>query len=291
MTQTHDYRTILVEVADGVATLTLNRPDKRNAIDLEMNEELFGALWALEADETVRVIVVTGAGPAFCAGADLSAGAGTFGADAHERHDAALGVDSDTIAEKCAFWRMATPILGAINGAAVGAGLTLALLFDVRYAAEDAKLSFPFTRVGMIPEANSTWLVPRLVGLSRGLELLLSGRIFTGAEAAEMGLVSRALPRERVLDAVLELARDIARNTAPASVALTKRLVHEGLEQTDRLAAMRRETKLTWWTGEQPDAAEGVMAFLEKREPRWKGSKHLKIPPELEGRSKDPRKR
>lgn len=277
----YEYEKILIEISEGVATLTYNRPEKRNAFDLQMNKEFFEAIWRLDADEAVRAIVVTGAGRAFCAGVDMSAGAGTFGAEAQQRHDEELGVDSDSVAEQCAFWRMDTPIVGAINGAAIGAGLTVALLFDVRFAALDAPLAFPFTRLGVIPEANSTWLVPRLVGLSRGLELMLSGRTFTGAEAAEVGLVSRALPRDQVLPAALELARDIARNTAPASVALAKRLIYGSLGETDRLASMQRETKLTWWIGSQPDAAEGVLAFLEKRAPRWKLSKHVKVPDEL----------
>ncbi len=277
-----DYETILTEVDDaGVATITLNRPDQRNAVNLRMDKELQDALWGFEADEAIRVIVMTGAGKAFCSGADISGGEATFGAEAHEAHDRELDLDSDSIAERYALWTMSTPIIAAINGAAIGAGLTLPLLFDIRYAAEDAKLAFVFTRRGIMAEANSTWLLPRLVGLSRGLELLISGRRFSGVEAAEIGLVSRALPRDEVLPAAQELARDIAVNTAPGSVALVKRLVYEGLGQTDRLAAMQRETKITWWVGEQPDAVEGVMSFLERRAPDWKGTKHVVLPEEL----------
>lgn len=271
--------TVLVDVDDGVATVTLNRPDKRNAINFEMDRELHEALWGLDADEAVRAIVITGAGRAFCGGFDLSAGG--FGADAHAAHDEALGVDSDSVAERAAFWRMVTPTIAAINGAAVGVGLTLPLLWDIRLAAEDAKLGFVFTRRGIIPEANSTWLLPRLVGVSRALELLISGRTITGTEAAELGVVSRALPADELLPATLELAHDIAANTAPGSVAMVKRLVYDGLEQTDRLASMQRETKLTWFVGEQPDAVEGVMSFVEKRPPEWKGSKHLEPPEDL----------
>ena len=276
------YETILVDVDDGVATLTLNRPEVRNAINIQMEKKLLEALGDLEADENVRAIVVTGAGRAFCAGWDLSAGAETFGAETHEQYERETGIDSDALPERYALWKRDTPIIGAMNGGAVGAGLTLSLLFDIRYAAEDAKYSFVFARRGMVPEANSNWLLPRLVGLSRALELLLSGRPFTGAEAAEIGLVSRALPRDEVLPAALELARDIAANTAPASIALIKQLVYQGLQETDRVASMQRETKITWWMGEQPDAAEGVMAFLEKRAPEWQGSKHVQLPEELQ---------
>ena len=191
-----EYETILVDFDRGVTTITLNRPEQRNAINLTMEQELYAAIQAAEHDDAVRVIVVTGAGSAFCSGVDL-AGGSAFGADAHAEHDAALGVTSDTIWERVAYWRLKTPIIGAINGHAIGVGMTLPMLFDIRYVAEDAKLSFVFTRRGIVPEANSTWLVPRLIGLSRGLDLLLSGRQFSGREAAEWGLASQALPADR----------------------------------------------------------------------------------------------
>lgn len=277
----NDYETILVDVAEGVATLTLNRPDRGNAFNHTMDREFHEAIWALDADEDVRVIVVTGAGKIFCGGVDLEPGGDVFGAGAHEAHDAALGVDSDTVGERAAFWRMRTPVIAAINGSAVGAGLTVPLLFDIRYVADDAKLGFVFTRRGIFPEANSNWLLPRLIGLTRALDLLLSGRMFSGREAAEIGLVSKALPKDEVLPAALDLAGDIAANTAPGSVGLTKEMVYACLEETDRLRAMALETKLTWWLGTQPDAVEGIMAFLEKRAPEWQGSKHLEPPDEL----------
>jgi enoyl-CoA hydratase/carnithine racemase len=272
-----DEPTILVDIDGGVATVTFNRPEQRNAINLGMEQELFDAMWRLDADESVRAIVVTGAGKGFCSGVDISDPA-AFGSDAHAEHDRQLGVTSDTVGDRVAYWRMATPVIGAINGAAIGAGLTIALLFDVRFVAEDAKLSFVFTRRGILPEANSTWLLPRLVGVERALDLLLTGRTFLGAEAVEMGLATRALPAGAVLAAAQEMARDIAVNTAPASVATAKRLVYESLGETDRMGAMARETRLTWWLGEQPDAMEGVMAFMEKRDPNWTASKHLRPP-------------
>ncbi len=275
-----EYETILVDFDRGVTTVTLNRPEQRNAINLTMEQELYAAMQSAEADDAVRAVVVTGAGSAFCSGVDL-AGGSAFGADAHAEHDAALGVTSDTIWERVAYWRMKTPVIGAINGHAIGVGMTLPMLFDIRYVAEDAKLSFVFTRRGIIPEANSTWLVPRLVGLSRGVDLLLSGRQFSGREAAEWGLCSRALPADQVLPAALELAHDIADNTAPLSVAITKQLIYDFMDAADRPAAITRETKLTWWVGEQADAMEGVMAWFEKRPPNWTVSKHLDLPPDL----------
>jgi enoyl-CoA hydratase/carnithine racemase len=275
-----EYETILVDFDCGVTTITLNRPEQRNAINLAMEQELYAAMQSAEADDAVRAVVVTGAGSAFCSGVDL-AGGSAFGADAHAEHDAALGVTSDTIWERVAYWRMKTPVIGAINGHAIGVGMTLPMLFDIRFVAEDAKLSFVFTRRGIIPEANSTWLVPRLIGLSRGLDLLLSGRQFSGREAAEWGLCSRALPTDQVLPAALDLAHDIADNTAPLSVAITKQLVYDFMDAADRPAAITRETKLTWWVGEQADAMEGVMAWFEKRPPKWTVSKHLDLPPDL----------
>jgi enoyl-CoA hydratase/carnithine racemase len=272
------HATVLVEIDEGVAVVTLNRPEKKNAINFQMDAELHDALWRLDRDESVRAIVITGAGDAFCAGFDMSAGAATFGAETHAAHDETLGVDSDSVAERAAFWRMVTPTIAAINGAAMGVGITLPLLFDVRLAAEDAKIGFVFTRRGIIPEANSNWILPRLIGVSRALELLMSGRTISGTEAAAYGIVSRALPRDELMPAALEFARDMAANTAPGSVAIVKHLVYRGLEETDRLAAMQRETKLTWFAGEQPDAIEGVMAFIERRPPAWKGSKHVELP-------------
>jgi enoyl-CoA hydratase/carnithine racemase len=275
------FETVLVDVDAGVATLTLNRPDAMNAFDQTMDREFHEAMWLLEADEAVRVIVVTGAGRAFCSGIDLSGGADVFGADAHAAHDEAQGVDADTVPERSAFWTMRTPIIGAINGAAVGAGLTVPMLFDLRVVAAEAKLGFVFARRGIVPDANICWLLPRLVGVERALELLVSGRMFSGEEAVAMGLALKAVPRGDVLAEAQALAREIATWSAPAASGLVKQLVYEFLGETDRAAAFARETKVIWWAGEQPDAVEGVMSFLEKREPSWAGSKLVELPADL----------
>ena len=268
-----DFETILVDVDRGVATVTLNRPEMKNAMNLLMEQELHAAMWGLEADADVRVIVVTGAGDAFCSGFDISDPA-AFGADMHEQHDKELGTDSDSVSERVAYWRMATPIVGAINGAAIGAGLTVPMLYDIRFAAEDAKLSFRFTRLGILPDAASHWLLPRMIGVPRAMELLMTGRTFTGAEAVELGLVNQAVPKGEVLAAAQEFAHDLATNCAPASLAMVKRLVNRFLSEPDISAAMALETKLVWWSGEQPDAMEGVMAWMQRRPPEWKLSKH-----------------
>ncbi len=270
------YETITVDVDGGVTTITLNRPDQRNAINLQMEQELRSAIFGADEDDDIRAIVVTGAGKSFCSGIDLTQSG--FGAEHQEEHDRVLGVTSDTIWERVAYWRMKTPIIGAINGSAIGAGLTLPLLFDVRFVADDAKLAFSFTRLGVAPDANANWLVPRLIGLERAFDLLVSGRTFSGLEAVEYGLCLHALPTAGVLPAAQAFAHDIAESTAPLAVAVTKRLIHDFLDASDRPEAIGRETKLIWWLGNQPDATEGVMARIEKRIPKWTGSKHTEWP-------------
>ena len=272
------YEYVTVEVDDGVGLVTLDRPDQKNAMNLAMTGELREAMWALDADDAVRVIVLTGAGSAFCAGIDMSEGAGTFDASAHEEHNRELGVSDESITEQYAFWRMRTPTIAAINGAAVGAGLTLTLLFDLRVASADAKLRLPFVPMNIIPDAGSTWMLPRLIGLPRTLELLFTGRFFTGAEAADMGLVNQAVPAAEVLDAAMALARQIATYAGPLAAGVTKQLVHRALESNDRAAIMTEETRLTWWAGTQPDTVEGVMALMTRGTPTFKQSKHTPIP-------------
>jgi len=264
-----DYETLLVEMEGGVATLTLNRPDRMNSFNPTMSSELAAAFAALDRADEVRAIVVTGAGRAFCAGVDIDGGLPQEDATrpAHWR--------SGETAATFRPWEMRTPIIAAINGAAVGLGLTYPMLWDIRVAADDAKLGFVFNRRGFLPEGNSLWLLSRLVGASSALELLLTGRIFSGREAAEMKLVSRAVPHEEVLPAAQEIARDIAANTAPASTAITKRLFYSYLECSDRLSARAEELDYVRWTMEQPDFREGMTAFQEKRAPRWTGTGDL----------------
>ncbi|HEX5268380.1 MAG TPA: enoyl-CoA hydratase-related protein [Acidimicrobiales bacterium] len=268
----HAYRTIRVDVADGVALVTLDRPEQLNAFTPRMGREMGHAFTNLEASDEVRAIVVTGAGRAFCAGAALDDERSTFRAGAPAEEE--LGPPISDMSP----WEMATPVLAAINGAAVGLGLTYPLQWDIRIAAEDAKLGFVFTRRGLIPEANSIWLLSRAIGASRALELLVTGRTFTGAEAADMGLVSRAVPAAQVLEATMELARDIARNTAPASVGATKRLFYEQLASSRRAEARAVERATFAWLAAQPDAREGITSFLERRPPAWTMSKHATPP-------------
>jgi enoyl-CoA hydratase/carnithine racemase len=274
------YETVLIDKDAGVATLTLNRPDAMNAFDYTLDREFHEAMWELERDEDVRVIVVTGAGRAFSSGLDLaSGGAALSGAEA--AHESELGLGADDIPDRSAFWKMRTPVIAAINGAAIGAALTVALLMDIMIVAEDAKLRLPFNRIGVVPDANSTWLLPRLVGTQRALELFLTGRFFSGAEAVEMGLALKAVPKDDVLPTALDLAREIATYAGPAAAGLTKQLVYTSLLETDRQKAFALETRIIFWLGQQPDAMEGVMALLQKREPNFSGSKSIEVPEHL----------
>jgi enoyl-CoA hydratase/carnithine racemase len=269
-----DYETIEVTVEQAVATVTLNRPDQLNAWDWQMHRELRTAYADLDDSDEVRAIVLTGAGRAFCAGAALAPKGSTFdGSRDPAVWDERYPGPAREVAE------LMTPVIAAINGPAVGAGITMAVACDIRIAADDAKLGFVFNRRGVIPDADLLWYLPRLIGYARAMDLLLTGRIFTGKEAAEVGLVSRAVPRESVLATATELARDIAANVAPASAALTKQVARQFLEETDRRAALERERILFRWAGQQPDAREGVEAFLEHRPPRWQLSKHA-LPPQ-----------
>jgi enoyl-CoA hydratase/carnithine racemase len=257
-----ELRTIRVEENEGVVTITLSRPERLNAYTVGMGVELFRALHDLDQRDDVRAIVVTGAGRAFCAGADLDADGSTF---ARERAWQA----ARELEEKTRPWNMHTPVIAAINGPAVGIGATLPLQWDIRIASDRAKLGFVFTRRGITPEAHSTWILPRLIGAAKALDLLLTGRIVTASEALELGIVSRVVPHDELLDVALGIARDIAVSTAPASVALTKALVWRQLMQGDAEAAKQAEDAVFEWVGKQPDAREGVTSFLEKRAPVW----------------------
>jgi enoyl-CoA hydratase/carnithine racemase len=268
------YETILVECADRVGLITLNRPERRNAYTARMGAELADAFAQLEADEAIRAIVVTGAGAYFCAGADLGSGGSTFNRlsdDEGRARDRALASAAPRP------WEMRTPIIAAINGSAVGIGITLPMQWDIRIVARDARLGFVFNRRGVTPEANSTWIVPRLIGVSRAMELMLTGRVFSGAEAVEMGLAARAVDADQVLPTAMTLARDIVANVAPLSAAITKRLIYQFLAEPDRNAAHDLEGRAFAWIGQQADAREGVTSFLEKRQPEWNLSKNAEL--------------
>jgi enoyl-CoA hydratase/carnithine racemase len=265
MSDEESYEHILFAVEDGVATITLNRPEKMNAYHFALGAELSNAYARCDADDAVRAVILTGAGKAFCAGADMSGGGKTFDDVEGSRRAA----DSGARVRGLAAYQVRKPVIAAINGHAVGVGLTLAMQCDLRVVASDAKLAFAFVRRGIIPELGSHSILPRVIGFSRAADLLLSGRTFRGEEAAELGLASEALAAKDVVSRALEWARDVAVNAAPASVAIAKRLLWEGVTETP-LQTMAKEKTLLAWVGKQADAAEGVRSFLERRPPEWK---------------------
>ena len=258
------WETVIYEVDGGVATVTLNRPERMNAWNGQLAGELSRALDEADADDGVRAVVITGAGRAFCAGADLERGAETFDATRNEarrnREDEPLRLP----------YQIRKPVIAAINGPAVGVGITYPLLADIRFVAADAKISFAFVRRGMMPELASHAILPKVVGLSNAADLLISGRMISGQEAADMGLASAALPRDEVLPAAQERAREVLK-AAPVSAAIAKRMIWENL-LGDIAVTSRKENQLFAWLGTQPDAAEGITSFLERREPEWKMS-------------------
>ena len=273
MSDEESYEHILFDVKDGVATLTLNRLEKMNAFHFALGAELSNAYARCDTDDAVRVVILTGAGKAFCAGADMSGGGKTFDDVEGSRRAA----DSRAPARGLAAYQVRKPVIAAINGHAVGVGLTLAMQCDLRIVARDAKVAFSFVRRGIIPELGSHSILPRVIGFSRAADLLLSGRTIRGEEAAVLGLASEALAAKDVVPRAREWARDVAVNAAPTSVAIAKRLLWEGVTETPR-DTMAKEKPLLAWVGKQADAAEGVRSFLERRPPEWKLSASTDLP-------------
>jgi enoyl-CoA hydratase/carnithine racemase len=260
---------LLKDVDEGIALLTLNRPGRMNAWTPAMEGEYFAALEQCAHDANVRAIVVTGAGRAFCAGADMQdLQALGNGSSSEHGHEHAHGrVDEERRAQTFPL-SIPKPIIAAVNGACAGIGLVQALMCDLRFAADDAKLTTAFARRGLVAEHGISWILPRLVGPARALDLLLSARVVLGREAAAMGLVNRSLPRERVLEEALAYARDLVVNCSPASLATIKRQVHSDL-QRNLSDALHEADRLMLRSFAEPDFVEGVNSFLERREPRF----------------------
>jgi enoyl-CoA hydratase/carnithine racemase len=263
-------------VADGVATLTLHRPERRNAFTATMADEVARVCAAADADDAVRVLLVTGAGTAFCVGADLSGGRDTFaGHRVDNRPEGPLrqsigGVPRDRGGvASLAFAALRKPVVAAINGAAVGIGATMTLPMDVRIAAESARFGFPFVRRGIVPEAASGWFLPRVVGISQAMEWVATGRIFDAAEALRGGLVSRVVPDDELLPTARALAAEIVENTSGVAVAAARELLWSMLGAPSPWDAHRLESRALMELGSGPDAAEGVASFLEKRPARF----------------------
>jgi enoyl-CoA hydratase/carnithine racemase len=257
------YEQILTETSDRIMTITLNRPERLNAWTAQMGKELRAAFDEADADDDVRAIIVTGAGRGFCAGADLAGGGDTF--DYRKR-----GVEGPVARDNggeftLRIFECTKPVIGAINGPGVGVGATMTLPMDVRLAAEDARMGFVFARRGIIPEACSSWFLPRVVGISRAMEWVSTGRVFSAQEGLEAGLLRSLHPKAELLDAARALALEIAENTSPVSVALARRLMWRMLGAEHPMMAHRADSRGMVARGQSADAVEGVTAFLEKR--------------------------
>ncbi len=278
-----DRQETILAVADGIATLTLNRPDRLNAFTGRMMHEIISAFAETDARDDVKVVIVTGAGRAFCAGADLSAGARTFDYDARSddsssragqaspvRPDGTVDYAHEAVRDgggrvTLRIFESLKPVIGAINGPAVGVGVTMQLPMDIRLASDTAKFGFVFARRGIVPEACSSWFLPRLVGISRAMEWCTTGRVFGAAEALEGGLVRQVVPADQLMPSAIALAREIADNTAPVSVALTRQMLWRMLGADHPMEAHKLDSRAIYARGRQGDAKEGVVSFLEKR--------------------------
>jgi len=279
-----EYTDIAYDVADGVATITLDRPDRLNAFTVPMQVQLCDAFDRIDADAAVRAVVMTGRGRGFCAGADLGGGGGTF--DSRENSasgDVALEADGRHRDEgglvSLRIFGCTKPVIGAINGPAVGVGVTMTLPMDVRLASTQARFGFVFARRGIIPEACSSWFLPRVVGISRAMEWCATGRVFGADEALAGGLVRSVHDPDDLLPAAYALAREIADNTSAVSVAITRALLWRMLGEDHPMAAHRLDSALIDATGASADAHEGVSSFLEKRPPSFPGQVPGDVPP------------
>jgi enoyl-CoA hydratase/carnithine racemase len=254
---------ILTSLEDRVLTITLNRPERLNAWTQTMARELHEAFDRADADDEVRVVIVTGAGRGFCAGADLASGGETFDYRARGVEDEVPRDNGGQFTLR--IFACLKPVIAAINGPAVGVGATMTLPMDVRLAAEDARMGFVFARRGIVPEACSSWFLPRLVGISRAMEWVATGRVFSAREAHQAGLVRSLHSQEELLPAAYELAREIAENTAPVSVAVARQLMWRMLGAEHPMIAHRADSRAMFARGRSADAVEGVTSFLEKR--------------------------
>jgi enoyl-CoA hydratase/carnithine racemase len=275
-----NFETILTEVRDGILTITLNRPDRLNAFTPQMMKELIAAFDQADADDAVRAVIVTGAGRAYCAGADLGAGGATF--DYAKRPDRLEqgspvredgGVDYSHPGVRDGGGRLTLrifnskkPVIGAINGPAVGIGVTMTLPFDFRLASETARFGFVFARRGIVPEAASSWFLPRLVGISQALDWCYSARVFDAAEALKGGLVRSLHAPEDLLPAARALAHELTDHSAPVSVALTRQMMWRMMGAEHPMIAHRLDSRGIWSRGQSADAREGVQSFLDKRD-------------------------
>ena len=272
------FETLKYAVEDGVATVTLSRPEKLNAFTIRMLDELLQVVDLTDADDAVRAVIYTGEGRAFCAGADISDGPGGFVDTQGEARlvnaDGSLNYSDQSARDgggifTLRLYRSLKPTIAAINGAAVGVGVTMTLPMDIRIASETARFGFVFARRGIVPEAASSWFLPRVVGISRAMEWCATGRVFGAQEALQGGLVRSLHKPEDLLDEARAIARDIADHTAPVSVALTRQMMWQGLGMSHPMQAHQLDSRAILSRSRSADAAEGVASFLEKRDAVW----------------------
>lgn len=276
------YEHISATTKDRVLTLTFNRPEKLNAYTAQMGAELADAFECANHDDDIRVIIVTGAGRGFCAGADISAGATSFDTGGGKgSHLFGAGLDKTkrrTSGFVEAIFKCRKPSIAAINGAAVGVGATLTLPMDIRIASETARFGFVFARRGLVPEAGSAWFLPRIVGLSKAMQWCLSGNLLTASEALAAGLVSDVVPADRLLPRAKEIAREIADETSAISIALTRQMLWHYSGAPDPFKLLEIDGPLSVELGGTADVREGVSAFLEKRKPKFPGQVSKDMP-------------
>ena len=285
-----NYQTIRYEVAEGVLTITLSRPEQMNAFTTQMAEELIDAFGRANDDTAVRAVIVTGAGKAFCAGMDLSVGGNVFGLDEslhpslhdmHERLDdpaIVTGVRDTGGRVTLAIFNCTKPVIGAINGAAVGIGATMTLAMDIRLASEKARIGFVFGKIGIVPEACSTWFLPRIVGISQALEWIYTADIFDAVEAKRGGLIKEVYAPDHLLEEARRLAKRITDNRSPVAVALARQMLYRNSAERHPLAAHQVDSLAMFYTSVN-DGKEGVASFLEKRSPAFRSELPRDLPP------------
>src|SRR5216683_2111467 len=285
------YEQIIYEVAENIATITLNRPEKLNAFTGIMMNEMIDAFDKADADDNVRAIIVTGAGRAFCAGADLSAGPRTFDATREDRPERRSAIKADGSVDwsneairdgggllTLRIFECLKPVIAAVNGPAVGVGVTMQLAMDVRLASENARFGFVFSQRGIVPEAASSWFLPRIVGIAQALEWCYTGRVFPAQEALAGRLVSKVVPPDDLLPTARALAKEIAAKTAPVSVALIRQMMWRMMGADDPMEAHKVDSRGIYARGRSDDVKEGVVSFLEKRPAEFKNKVSADMP-------------
>ena len=264
-----DYTHLKYEVSEKILTITLDRPEQMNTFTPRMRVELIDALDRADENDDIRVVIVTGTGRAFCAGADFRRGGETFDYGTRDAEDTLQTHRDNGGLVSLRIYDMKKPVIAAINGPVVGVGITMTLPMDIRLASENAKIGFVFTRRGVVPEACSSWFLPRIVGMSKAMEWILSGRIFSAQEALVGGLVSEVLAPEALMPRAREIALEIAQNTSAVSVALARQLLWRMAGADHPMEAHKIDSRCMYWTGQREDTSEGIRSFFEKRPPQF----------------------